>query len=155
MLSVEQELTDAKKECLHSNRIIQSFEVQYQTSSQVAVFLLKFVSGNLVHCGFLGSGKGNQSFQLWSHISNMPPLGSQGMPDQDGLVTIGAPFPINPRCIGNFGFQLSGAIEQDRFDGCKRRIGRRCRFLKRYREDVPMPKTIGIFIIFRKGPATP
>ncbi len=50
-----------------------------------------------VHRGFVGSGKGNQSFQLWSRIANMPPLGSQGMPDQDGLVTIDTPFPTNPR----------------------------------------------------------
>ena len=33
-------------------------------------------------------GEWNQSFQLWFHIANMPPLGSQGMPDQDGIVTI-------------------------------------------------------------------
>ena len=50
----------------------------------------------LVHRGLLGSGKGNQS-QLWSHIANMPPPGSRGMPDQDGLVTIDRPFPANPR----------------------------------------------------------
>ncbi len=50
-----------------------------------------------VHRGFAGSGKGNQSFQLWSRIANMPTLGSQGMPDQDGLVTIDTPFPTNPR----------------------------------------------------------
>ncbi len=50
-----------------------------------------------VHRGFVGSGKGNQSFQLWSHIANMPPFGSRGMPDQGGLVTIDTPFPTNPR----------------------------------------------------------
>ena len=52
---------------------------------------------NEVHRGFVGSGKGNQSFQLWSRIANMPPLGSQGLPDQDGLATIDTPFPTNPR----------------------------------------------------------
>ena len=50
-----------------------------------------------VHRGFVGRGKGNQSFQLWSHISKTPPLGSQGMSDQDGLITIDTPFPTNPQ----------------------------------------------------------
>ena len=45
-----------------------------------------------VHLGFADSREGNQSFQLWSHIVNMPRLGSQGMPDQDGLVTIDTPY---------------------------------------------------------------
>ena len=40
----------------------------------------------------MGSGQGNQSFQLWSYISKMPPLESQSMPDQDGLVTIDTHF---------------------------------------------------------------
>ncbi len=53
--------------------------------------------GFMVHRGFVGNGKGNQSFQLWPHIANMSPLGSQCMPDQDGLVTIDSPFPTNPR----------------------------------------------------------
>ena len=39
------------------------------------------------------NGKGNQSFQLWPLIANMAPRGNQGMPDQDGLVTIDTPFP--------------------------------------------------------------
>ena len=52
---------------------------------------------NRVHRGFVGSGKGNQNFQLWSHIANMPPLGIQAIPDQDGLATIDTPFPTNPR----------------------------------------------------------
>ncbi len=46
----------------------------------------------MVHRGFAGSGKGNQSFQLWSHIANTPPLEIQGLPDQDGLVTIDTHF---------------------------------------------------------------
>ncbi len=55
----------------------------------------------LVHRGFVGSGKGNQSFQLWAHIANMPQFTSlrhaqtrmvwlPSMPDQDGLVTVHA-----------------------------------------------------------------
>ena len=32
-----------------------------------------------------------------AHIANMPPSRSQGMPDQDGLVTIDTHFPTNPR----------------------------------------------------------
>ena len=46
---------------------------------------------------FEGSGKGNQSFQLWSDIANMPRGRSQDMPDQDGLVTIDTRIPTNPR----------------------------------------------------------
>ena len=51
----------------------------------------------VVHRGFAGNGKGNQSFQLWPEAVYMQPSRGQTTPDQDGLVTFGTRFPTNSR----------------------------------------------------------